>query len=392
MSNFSLLSKNFILICLSGFFYFGSFYFLLPTIPQFVAKLGGTTSQIGLVIGLFSMATVIFRPYCAKLADRHGRKKMMIIAAGLFAMLFMFYDQVHEITPLYVLRVVHGIALGSYLAAAYAYVADFAPIDRRGEVMGVYGVANVVAMALFPAWGSMIIADTQDFSRLFFLATITGGAAFFAAIFIDELKPEERRHNPVSLRKVACKPAVLVASMTFFSAAIVYGAVITFLPVYAPERGITDIGIYFTTYALFTLFSRLIAGKLSDRYGRRKVILPFLMLLAIAMFLLPFLNSILMLVVIGGCFGLGFGAFMPALSAFVVDRTSAPERASALAFFTAFMDIGIMTGALFLGIIGEYWGYGLMYGVGGIIVCLGVVLFAIGSKEAPKQNEAIAKF
>lgn len=49
------------------------------------------------------------------------------------------------------------------------------------------------------------------------------------------------------------------------------------------------------------------------------------------------------------------------------------------------MDIGITTGAVILGVVGEYWGYGMTYGVGGIIVCLGVALFAIGSKEQQRH-------
>lgn len=88
-----------------------------------------------------------------------------------------------------------------------------------------------------------------------------------------------------------------------------------------------------------------------------------------------------LLMFIGGCFGLGFGVFMPALNAYVVDRTLPHERASALAFFTAFMDIGITSGAVVLGIVGEYWGYGAMYSVGGIGVCLGFALFMLGSRE-----------
>jgi len=386
MNEFSLLSRNFIFICLSGFLYFGSFYLLLPTIPQFVASLGGTTSQIGIVVGLFTMASVVLRPYFGKMADGYGRKKVMLFGAGLFALLFAIYSQVHDIVPLYLLRVMHGIAHGSYLAASYAYIADLAPLKRRGEVMGVYGIANVVAMALFPAWGNMIITSTNDFSRLFFFSVVTASAAFLAVFFIDEIKPEEHEKQTVSIWAIGRQPAVLVASLTLFTAATVYGTVITFLPVYAPRQGISDIGIFFTTYAIFTFISRVVAGKLSDRYGRRKVILPFLTLLAIATFLLPFLDNVSLLLIIGGCFGLGFGAFMPALNAFVVDRTLPHERASALAFFTSFMDIGITTGAVILGIVAEYFGYEIMYSVGGIIVSLGVVLFATCSKEPCRQK------
>lgn len=386
MSEFKLLSKNFIFVCLSTFLYFGSFYMLLPTIPQFVATLGGTTSQIGIVVGVYTFSSVIMRPYCGKIADTYGRKKMMILGAGFFTILFALYGQMEHIVPLYCLRAFHGIAHGIYLAAVLAYVADLAPFNRRGEVIGVHGTANVVAMALFPAWGSMIIAHTQDFSRLFLISTITAGLAFLTAFFVDEIKAPKQQNHPVSLLAVGRKPAVVVASLTFLSGATLYGAVISFLPVYAPNRGIENVGIFFTVYAIFTLISRVVAGTLSDRYGRRKVILPFMTVLAIATFLLPFLTNIFLLVLIGACFGLGFGAFMPALSAFVIDRTLPHERASALAFFTSFMDVGITAGAVVLGLVGQYWGYSTMYFVADIIVFLGILLFATCSGETDPQE------
>jgi len=176
---------------------------------------------------------------------------------------------------------------------------------------------------------------------------------------------------------------VLLASLTLFTAATAYGAIITFLPVYAPERGLTNFGVFFTAYAAFTLISRVAAGKLSDRFGRRKVIIPFMMLIALAMFLLPMLEELYLLILIGCCFGLGFGAFMPALNAFVIDETSPQERSSALAFFTSAMDVGITTGAVALGLIGEYWGYAPMFIIGGVIVVCGIVLFYQFAKGSP---------
>ncbi|BBB91452.1 MAG TPA: MFS transporter [Methylomusa anaerophila] len=387
MSQFKLLSKNFICICLSSFLYFGSFYLLLPVLPQFVASLGGTTSQIGLVTGFFTMVSVLIRPYCGKLADKYGRKKLLLFGAGLFALLFFFYDRIQAVVPLYLLRILHGVAHGSYLAAAYAYVADLAPVERRGEVMGIYGAANVLAMALFPAWGSSLITGSQDFSTLFMVAIATAAAGFLAVAGIDERKPSEEGPPNVSILAVIRLRAVLVASLTLFAAATVYGAVITFLPVYAPGRGIVQVGIFFTTYAAFTLISRIVAGKLSDRFGRRAVILPCLTFVAIAAFLLPFLQGIYGLAFIGGLFGFGFGAFMPALNAFVVDEVSPRERASALAVFTSFMDVGITTGAVVLGIIGELRGYAVMFGLGGVVVVLGILLFAVGARASYLQKK-----
>ena len=386
MGEFRLWSRNFIFVCLSSFLYFGSFYLLLPVLPQYVSSLGGTVSQIGLVMGAFTMASVVIRPYFGKLADYYGRKTFMLLGAGLFAFLFLGYGLVETVIPLYVLRIIHGIAHGTYLAAAFAYVADLAPVQRRGEVMGVYGISNVISMSLFPAVGSAIITYTHDFFILFVMAGITGSAAFLAILFIDEGKPQGHTGRS-SLMAIARHRMVLLASLTLFTAATAYGAIITFLPVYAPERGLTNFGVFFTAYAAFTLISRVAAGKLSDRFGRRKVIIPFMMLIALAMFLLPMLEELYLLILIGCCFGLGFGAFMPALNAFVIDETSPQERSSALAFFTSAMDVGITTGAVALGLIGEYWGYASMFIIGGVIVVCGIVLFYQFAKGSPLAEQ-----
>ena len=383
----SIWSKNLVFVCIANFLYFGSFYVLLPTLPQYVANLGGTASQIGLVIGTFTLVSVIIRPYFGKLIDIYGRKKFMLFGAGLFSIVFAFYGQIQAILPLCLLRAVHGVAHGSYLAASYAYVADLAPPDRRGQVMGIYGVSNVLAMALFPAFGSAIISNTESFTILFIFSTVLAAGAFFSVCFIHELLREADRSGKASAMAAVRQRPVLIASLTLFTAATVYGAVLTFLPVFAPERGLRNMGIFFSAYAVFTFISRIIAGRLSDRFGRRKIILPFLMLVAVAVFLLPWLDNIYLLLLIGAFFGLGFGAFMPALNAFVVDETTPKQRASALAFFTSFMDVGITSGALILGLVGQYWGYETMFVIGGVVVVLGVLLFGVYGRGAmPGSN------
>jgi MFS family permease len=386
VKDFSLWSRNFVFVCISTFLYFGSFYLLLPTLPQYVADLGGTAAQIGLVTGTFTLMSVIVRPYFGRAVDRKGRKSFMLLGAGLFAALFALYSQIHAVLPLCIVRAAHGVAHGSYLAAAYAYVADLAPVDRRGEVMGVYGVANVVSMAMFPALGSAILSHTGSFSTLFLISMAISAGGFVSILFIDEIKADTGKGRAeTSLLDAVKQRAVLVASLALFSAATVYGAVVTFLPVYAPSRGLNNVGIFFSSYAVFTLVSRLVAGKLSDRFGRRKVVIPFLVVVGGAALMLPLLKDVYLLIFIGACYGLGFGAFMPALNAYVVDETPPQQRASALAFFTAFMDVGITTGALVLGIIGQYWGYGIMYMVGGLIVLAGALLFGVAGKTSSSR-------
>lgn len=352
---------------------------LIPTLPQYVAQLGGSASQIGAVMGAFTITSVLVRPYLAKLADTYGRKLIMLASTGSFALLFLLYGQVQTMIPFYMLRLAHGAAHGGYLAASWAYIGDLAPIQRRGEVIGIYATANVVSMAVFPNLGiSLLEYAAGSFLFLFALSVVITAIAFLAILAIDEMRPGARQTASTKLFTIVRQRAVWVSSLALFAGATVYGAVTTFLPVYAPERGLKTFGIFFTAYALSTLASRLITGKLSDRIGRRRVVLPFMGLLAVAVFMLPFLHTITMLVFIGICFGLGFGAYMPTLNALVVDETSPKERGRAIAFFTSFMDVGITVGSIVLGVAAEYWGYATMFTIGGFTVVGGLLLFALG--------------
>lgn len=388
---FRLWSKNFILICLANFFYFGSFYFLIPTLPQYVDMLGGSPAQVGLVMGFFTLAAVVVRPYLGNMADRHGRKTFMLLGSGFFILFPVIYNQVQAIVPLYLARVAHGFAHASFVAASSAYIADMAPPHRRGEVIGIYATSNVVAMALFPALGTAIIKDTGSFPYLFTVSALTAAAGFLAVILLGEIRSQAGRDfKPISILEVGRRREVLIPSLALFSGATSYGAVITFLPLFAPQQGLVDFGLFFTVYAVSTILSRVIVGRLSDRIGRRKVILPFMAVLAVAVFLLPFLGTMWLLALIGVLFGLGFGAFMPTLNALVVDYTPPKERGSALGFFTASMDVGITAGAMLLGFVGGRLGYPAMFFLGGVIVVAGIITFAAFLHPREKGNSGTA--
>lgn len=376
--SFRLFSKNFILLCLANFFYFGSFYFLLPTLPQYVDLLGGSPAQVGMVMGWFTLAAVAARPFFGKMVDRYGHKRFMILGSVLFVLFFIVYNYIQSLNILYIARAAHGLAHACFMAASSAYIADVAPPHRRGEVIGVYGTSNIVAMALFPAWGTALVSASGNFNNLFTLAALAAGISLASVIFLKEINQGAGKNfKPAGVIEVGRRRGVLVPSLALFGGATAYGAVITFLPLFAPQRGIIDFGLFFSVYAISTIFSRVSVGKLSDRIGRRKLIIPFMALVAIAVFLMPGLDSPAKLAVIGGLFGFGFGAFMPTLNALVVDYTPQQDRGSALGFFTSFMDLGITAGAIVLGVVGEQFGFETMFYLGSAGVILGLLVFAL---------------
>lgn len=377
MAEFRLWTRSFVGCCLASFFYFGGFYLLLPVLPLYVERLGGLPSEIGLAVGLFTFLSVVVRPYSGKLGDRYGLKRFMILGAALFSMMFVCYFWVTDLLMLYMVRVFHGVAHGIFLAAVFAYVGSIAPQDRRGEAMGVFGMANVLSMAIFPAVGTNLVRSFGGFAELFGVAVVMEVVALLAVLSVDELRPCARVAGGVSLRRIISRRPVWLAFVTYISAAVAYGTVITFLPVYAVEVGIGEFGQFFVVYAIFTFVSRGVAGKLSDKFGRYAVVVPFMVLIFLAMVLLIVLADLAMLWACAMLFGLGFGAFMPALNAYIIDETRAEERSGALAIFSSAMDIGITAGAVVLGMVSEAAGYAAMYAVSASLVLGGLVLFAL---------------
>lgn len=162
--DFSMWSVNFILFCLANFLYYGAFYLYIPVLPQYVEMLGGTPADIGLVGGAFGLSSFIIRPYLGKLANEWGRKRMMLLGAISFALLFLLFGRVTGVVPLVVLRLAHGVCLAMYLAASAAYIADYAPVDRRGEVLDL----SDLQCGFYGCFSSSRHLDTSAYTKLYF--------------------------------------------------------------------------------------------------------------------------------------------------------------------------------------------------------------------------------
>jgi MFS family permease len=382
---FSLWSKDFILICLANFCYFGSFYILVPGMPQYVASLGGTSGEVGLIMGFFTLSSVVVRPFFGKMADTRSRKLLMLFGTGLFLVFPFMYIAVKSLVPLYLVRIAHGFAHASYLVAAMAFIADLAPPHRRGEVLGVFGISTMISMAVFPAWGTAVLASGGSFEYLFLLAALTAAVSLVAVLPLTDIRPPARPEGrPFGFLKVGSRAQVLIPSIALLSGATCYGAVLTFLPLFAPERGLPEFGIFFTVYAATTILSRVVAGRLSDRIGRIKVIIPCMALLAVAVCLLPFLDTLWLLALISFLLGLGFGSLIPTLNALVVDQTGPHDRGSALAFFWSSMDVGITMGSMALGFVAECCGYPALFWISGGSVVVALLVFSVFQPRGKK--------
>jgi MFS family permease len=325
-----------------AFAFFVSFFLLLAALPLHARALGISDRAIGGVLGAFAFAAMLVRPWAGWAADRHGRRPLMLAGALVFAVASLAYNLTVGALGLLAVRLLHGCGMGLYPTAASAVVADLAPPDRRGAVMGNFGAAANLAMAFGPLAGLAVI-DRAGFPVLFGLAA----AVALIALLLTQRLPETAR----SRERIPFTPGALLSAGALFPSAIVflmmlgYGALVTFLPIHASQQGV-NAGLFFLVFALVIAAVRTSAGRLSDRVGRGAVAAGGLLLAAAALGVLALANSAASLVAAGALYGAGFGAATTALLTWCVDVVDAASRGRAMGTYYTALELGIGLGAL----------------------------------------------
>jgi len=330
------------LLWFGAFAFFLSFFLLLAVLPLYARAVGVGDRAIGGVLGAFAFAAMLVRPWAGWAADRHGRRPLMLAGALVFAVASLAYSLAAGALGLLAVRLLHGCGMGLYPTAASAVVADLAPPARRGAVMGTFGAAANIAMALAPIAG-LAVADRLGFVPLFQLAACVA----VVALLLTQRLPEPARSRatipftPGALVSVEA----LVPSAVLFLVMLGYGALVTFLPIHARQQDVNP-GLFFLVFALVVTAVRNYAGHLSDRFGRVTVAAAGLGLAAAALAALAVASDASSLMAAGVIYGAGFGALTTALLAWCVDVVDGANRGRAMGTYYTALELGIGLGSL----------------------------------------------
>ncbi len=349
---------SFIKVCLVNLFIFVNFHSLLPTFPFFVKYLGGDAVAIGLATALFSVASIVSRPFVGWLVDTKGR--CCILVAGLIGMALMpmGYFVSAGIAFAVVLRTAHGAFHAASSNAVSTWVTDIIPHSRMGEGLGMYGLSMAVSTAVAPALG-LAVMNAWGFRPLFALATVSAVIALLIGISI-----KNRDYTAVSKPLRASElfePMSLPASVTQFFFMVTYGVIEVYVAIYASTNRLPGGGIYFIFIAVSTVLTRILLGRAVDKYGEARLVYTGNVACMAGILLLVFCHNLPCYVISALLMGYSFGAIQPSLQTMAMHAV-APERrgAASSTFFVAF-DFGIALGGFIAGVLVKYCGYDMMF-------------------------------
>ena len=382
-----LYTRAFFAMALANFLTLSSFgtFFLFPL---YILKHGGNDVDIGVIMGVFALASVACRPWISEMIDRIGRKKSFTIGSLQMSVLPLAYLYFHGdlrefYLPLLFVRIVHGMGFAICLTAAFTYVADLVPEGRLNEGLGIFGVSGLIGTAVGPAIAELVI-DKFGFDILFIAAGLMAMLALLVHLPLSETLVHDLPKNSSSffavLRIRRMSLIAILAVLFGFGLAASNG----FVSPFATERQLVFVSLYYIAYSSSAVLTRLLGARLADRLGEERIIPYAMILTGLGLSLLVFLGGSLILVVAGLMGGCGHGFLYPGLIALALRDEPTVIRGKITGVFTGSIDAGAFVGSIILGFIGQWAGFQTLFLTAGGALLAAFVLYRRSSLGTPK--------
>jgi MFS transporter, DHA1 family, multidrug resistance protein len=375
-------------LCAAGFVAYCSYAMCrTPLLPLFARELGAGPSVIGLVMGASTLTGIFVKLPAGALSDVFGRRRLLLAGALVFATLPFTYLAVSTLLALVLLRFAHGSATAIFGPVASASLSDIAPPEKRGTWLSMYSTAQGAGQALGPVLAGYMIAAGR-FDLAFAAAGLIGvGVPIIVAGWRGSSAARSNREPWQEFRRgvaeVARDRLVLVTSGAQAAQFVLNGTLNAFLPLYGREvlgLTVTQLGWLFGFQTLTTLAVRPVIGFLSDRAGRRWVIVTGLVVCSAAMLLVSIATNISEIITAIVAYAAGVATTTAATSAHITDVTRRARYGAAHGVFGTIYDVGDAFGPIVAGVLVAVVGYARMFQAMAAVALTMAVAFAVASR------------
>jgi MFS family permease len=346
-----------------SFTVFVSVFQLLPTAPYRVLELGGSTAVAGLFHGFLTFASAASASFVGPITDRIGHRRVLIGVSLILALFTAAYAVIPSYQVLLAVVVAHGLIWSGLLTASGAYMTATIPPSRRGEGLGYWGLASVLAMGAAPALG--FIVYRHGWAALCLELSLLNLVMAIIAWSLPDDRPAieaERAHGSAaeasgasvsdrvsSLVRHGVEWRIIGLSVSTALVSFGYGGLTSFSALFADDLGLSPRGLFLTVMAVATAIGRLTLGRTLDAIGPRRVFLWCLAAPPVGLLLLALAHGEAMFVAAALVFGAGFGLMLPSYNTYILRHVSPARRGAVFGAMLAAFDTGIGAGASAMG-------------------------------------------
>lgn len=355
-----------------------SFYMVSSIMSKHLVNIGIDVAVAGVIVGLFSITSLVCRPFSGVLADNFSNVTLLKISNVLMAIGLMGFAFVTDVRLLVFFRIINGAGFALLGTSVITLATRFVPDDRRGEGIGYLGLGMALTSAVAPGFG-IIIADNLGMNVTFIIASLMCVLAIAMLLFLkDADEKREKKNVKISLKDmigIEAIPYTLIAGAFSF----VNGIIASYLVLYSDELGVKGISTYFTVCAVMLMIARPLSGKIMDRKGIKYTVIPGMICTIIAMFMLGRVYSIVPILISGAIRSLGQGAAQPSLQVGCINKCGKERSGVATSTYYLGGDIcqgtAPMIGGMIIGKVAGLSGYKLSFDLSGILLVIGLLYF-----------------
>lgn len=361
-----------------------------PVLPQYARHFGVSISAATFVITAFAVLRLVGAPMAGVFVQRLGERRVYISGLIIVALSTAACAFAHTYWQLLLFRSLGGVGSAMFTVSSLGLMIRISPSDARGRVAGLFSSGFMVGSVGGPILGSLTagLGLSAPF-MIYGAALLVAATVVFVSLRQSAVvgEREEEVAAPVPFRAVFGHRAYKAALFSNFATGWAsYGLRIALVPLFVVDvlgRSPGAAGLALTAFAVGNISVVIPSGYLSDRLGRRKLLIFGLTLAAVSTALVGFTSSLPVFLVAAYISGAATGIFVSPQQAAVADVVGNKSRGgTAIATFQMMADFGSIGGSLLVGLIAQYTSFGWAFLVSGVI--LGVA--ALGWVFAPETR------
>lgn len=372
----TLWTPQFVAVALATLAYFTGDGILIAAVPRYVAgPLGGGHIAVGVVVGAFSVSAFFLRPWVGGLGDRHGRRPLMVLGAGLFAVSVLGYSTSSGPATLAALRLLTGAGEAFFFVGAVTAFTDLAPPERRGEAMSLASLALYVGIGVGPLVAELTI-ERFGFTAAWLLAATAALLALAMALRVSETRPAALLADAVGGARPSrlVHPAGLAPGLILLASLLGMAAFLTFVPLYSLDLGMSGSRLVLLAFSAVVVGIRTLGARIPDTVGPATAIRLALTLSAIGLTVAGTWRSAVGLMVAAILLGVGIALLTPAVFAFAAERVAPEERGAVIGTTSAFLDVALGAGPATLGFVAASFGFPGTFLVAAAVAAAGLAM------------------
>ena len=385
--------EKLLVLCFATFLVMAGQGVIGPVLPLYAKDFGVSATVVGLTLTVFALARLILNVPAGMIADRFGRR-ILLIGGPILTSIGMFGSGfAGDIWSLLIWRFIAGGGSAFYMSGALIYLIDIAPSDRRARYVATNQWALSVGVALGPGIGGLV-AERWGLAAPFH---VVGVIALIAAAYAIFRLPETR--NSTARASESKNPvrdaALIIRSAPFVAIAFVTGTIFmtragtraTLVPLHADDTlgwGPGEIGLVFTATGIMTLFTLWPATWATENIGRASVIMFSGLAAALGTLVIAASSTPLWFVMGNIILTLGTGTAGPAPAAFVADLFPEELRGLGIGLYRSAGDVGFVIGPPALGWLSDNASMSVAFQTAGCLVGVAGACFVLITRRSER--------